>query len=381
MSARFHPGVVPIVRAAPFGRAMETAGLLMWTLVLAAMALTATGYVFYGPRTLLIAGTCLIFAAITETLLCRLTRRRCGISMAHSLAMGLIVGLMLPATAPWYVAATGAVLAVGVGKWLMGGMGHYPWNPAALAMIGLFLLWPNLVTPLRWPLLYRSNIIIGNGLQLTPLADSPALLDWATAEPIGQAVGVATPRADDLVHQIYRNKKSGAAPLDTIVRDLWPSWWDMHIGAVPGAIGQGSTMALLLVGLVLIWRGYLGWTVPIAVLAGAFLAAAMLPVATIGWWPIRYTVDGLGVGLAWAAWHTLMGPTLFAAVMLAGETVTRPMTRRSQVVYGVGVGLLTVVLRGWPVALLSGCWAVLAMNSLVPLMDRIDRRWRSGRTV
>lgn len=296
--------------------------------------------------------------------------------MPHSLAMGLIVGLMLPATAPWYVAAAGAILAVSIGKWLMGGLGHYPWNPAALALIGLYLLWPEYVTPQRWPLLSRDNLCIGNNLQLDPLEDSQVLQDWATAEPPGKAIGFATRRADAVLQQVSATADLPAhIPVEVAVRDLLPSWWDVLIGAVGGPIGEGSALAILLVGFGLIWRGYLRWALPIAVLCGAFAAGAVLPLAGVGWLPIRCVADGAPVGLAWVGYQVLLGPTLFAAVMLAGETVTSPMARRGQIVYGLGVGALTVALRWWPVAMLSGCWAVLAMNTLVPLIDRLDRRW------
>jgi electron transport complex protein RnfD len=83
--------------------------------------------------------------------------------------------------------------------------------------------------------------------------------------------------------------------------------------------------------------------------------------------------------MIWAGYQVLLGTTLFAAVILAGEMVTSPLTRRGQVVYGLGVGVLTVALRWWPMALLSGCWAVLAMNTLVPVIDWLDRRCRIGR--
>lgn len=369
-------------RAAPLPRARETSVALMGALLGAGLLLAAVGTIYYGPRALLLSGSGVVSAALAEAICAWAMRRPSQASLVHSIAVGLLVVLMLPATVPWYVAAAGAGLAVGGGKWLMGGLGHYPWNPAAVAILGLFLLWPQSIAPDRWPLLSRENAVAGSGLTLGPLVEAPTPVAWEQVQPAPPAVGIDARRADAILHDVLAGEP-GAPSVETAVRDLLPSWWDMLAGAVPGAIGQGSILALMLAGLVLVWRGYLRWTLPLAVLGGALFAAAVLPVAVAdgaarGWLPIRYVVDGQPVGLIWTAYQVLLGPTLFVAVMLAGETVTRPLTGRGQVVYGLGVGVLTVVLRAWPMALLSGCWAVLAMNTLVPLIERLARRCRTG---
>ncbi len=347
----------------------------MWSFAACTVPLIAIGTIFYGPRAILLAAVAATFALMTESACSWLARRCSATSLPHSLAMGLMVALMLPATAPWYVAAAGAVLAVAGGKWLMGGLGHYPWNPAVVALLLLFLLWPQFVTPQRWPLLDTRHVLSGNGLSLAPLAATESVVDWQTAEPPAGDIGFSSPRADTTLHQVTATDVKPVT-LDTAIRDRLPSWPDMLIGAVAGPLGQGSTLALILTGLVLIWRGYLPWTLPLAVLAGAFATAAILPAGSAGWLPIHYSADGMPLGLIWVGYHVLLPPTLFVAVLLAGETVTSPLTRRSQLVYGLGVGFLTVALRWSPVAVLSGCWAVLAMNTLVPLIDSVDRRCR-----
>lgn len=386
-------------QAAPYLRSKLQANTLIWSLVLAASGLALVGWVFYGPRVLLLVMTGLAVAALAEGLCAWATGRYSSSGLAHSLAMGLLVVLMLPVGATCYAglvaAALATAIAVGIGKWLMGGLGHYPWHPAVVGVIVLFMLWPGAVTPERCPVLSPGHLVSGNGLELAPLEDAPALLDWSHAVPAHEAIGFALPRVEKALHlaaispalarssAAARNAANGAAapaiptgPLATTVRDLLPSGWDMLIGATAAPIGQGSTLALVAAGLLLIWRGYLRWAVPLGALAGAFAAAAILPAGEAGWLPVRYLAGGEPIGLIWTGCQVLLGSTLFAAVMLAGETVTSPMTSRGQAVYGFGVGVLTVALRWGPVALLAGCWAVLAMNTLVPLIDRLDRRWR-----
>ncbi len=385
-------------QAAPHLRAvLQTTGL-MWTLGVVAAGLALVGWTLYGPMVLLQAAAGLGAAALAEWLCSWVTDRWSLASLAHSLAMGMIVVLMMPAGPTWLAAATataiGAAAAVGVGKWLMGGLGHYPWHPAAVGIVVLYMFWPGAVTPRRWPLLASEHVLGGNGLELGPLWEVPAVLDWSRAVPANERVGFASPRAEMTLHQVAahsaesvsgdmggaattgKNGTSDAQPMATAVRDLLPGTWDMLMGAIPAPIGQGSTLALVAAGLVLIWRGYLRWAVPLGAIAGAAAAAAILPAGEAGWLPILYRAGGEPVGAIWMMYQVMIGSTLFAAVVLAGETVTSPMTNSGQVVYGFGVGVLTVGLRWWPMVMLSGCWAVLAMNTLVPVIDWLDRRWR-----
>jgi len=369
----------------PHVRALERTGSLMQTLLACTAALAFVGWAFYGPRVLWLALVGIATSALTEWACCWLTERRSAGGFAHSLAMGLLVVLMLPATAPWYVAAVGAALAVGVGKWLMGGLGHYPWHPAVVARAAVQMLWPALALPERWPLLAPRHVFTGEGFALRALEPTTSLGSWMSAEPAGQTIGFAMlDRPDGVLHEVAQGTLSGpGGPMVTALRDLLPSWWDMLIGAVPGNIGEGAVLILAAVGLILVWRGYLRWGLPVAVLVGAASAAAILPVggttAMSGWLPIRHFFDGIPVGLMWVGYHVFAGPTLFAAVVLAGETVTSPVTGRAQTVYGFGVGVLTVALRWWPVALTSAYWAVLAMNTLTPAIDAADRRLRLQR--
>jgi Na+-translocating ferredoxin:NAD+ oxidoreductase RnfD subunit len=428
-------------QAAPYLRARLRADALMWTLLAAAAGLWLVGWVFYGPTVLVLGIAALATAALTEWLCAWTTHRYSISSLAHSLAMGMIVVLMLPAGPIGYAtlaaAAMAVAAAVGIGKWLMGGLGHYPWHPSLVGLIVLYMLWPSAVNPQRWPLLSREHVLTGGGLDLAPLQPAPVVLDWSRAVPAGQAIGFALPRTETVLHRAAtqtdtggngavsafrpaeagrdtsaadagenslgaatgptaatgQNPATGSAPataqipatsraaatpgpLTTAVRDLLPNSWDMLIGATAAPIGQGSTVALIAAGLLLIWRGYLRWALPLAVLAGAILAAAILPAGEAGWFPVRYVAEGEPVGLIYVSCQVLLGSTLFAAVMLAGETVTSPLTNRGQVIYGLAVGVLTVGLRWGPVAALSACWAVLAMNTLVPLVDHLDRRWR-----
>ncbi len=384
--------------AAPLWRARLRAHMLMWNLAAAATGLLLVGWVFYGPRVLWLGLIGAAAAMLTERACGWVTQRSSASSFAHSLAMGLIVVLMLPATVPWYAAAVGAAAAVGVGKWLMGGLGHYPWHPAAVGVLLLFAMHPDTVAPQRWPLLSPEHVTSG-GLSAQSLKPAAALPDWSRAHLPAGATGFALPRPETVLHQAATAKPepaeeadaSGTAaddparaidaapptgPMTAAVRDLLPGSWDLLIGAAPAAIGQGSVLALAAAGLLLIWRGYLRWVLPLAVLAGATLAAAVMPAGEAGWFPIRFVAGGEPVGLIWVGYQVFVGSTLFVAVILAGETVTSPLTYRGQILYGLGVGALTVGLRWLPVAMLAGYWAVVAMNMTVPMIDRLERRWR-----
>ena len=130
----------------------------------------------------------------------------------------------------------------------------------------------------------------------------------------------------------------------------------------------------------LIYRRCLRRQAVVGVLAGAFVAAAVLPLPIRvaegfdwRWLPGLACPDGLPVGLIYVLHHLTSGELMLVACLLAGETVTSPLTGRGQLVFAVAVGVLAVFLRMHGVANCAGYWALLAMNTLVPLIDRATR--------
>ena len=145
------------------------------------------------------------------------------------------------------------------------------------------------------------------------------------------------------------------------------------LGTVAGNIGETCTLAILLVGLYLIYRGYLRWQLPVTVLAAAALAAAILPVELSGhyrWFPALEIEQGRAVGLAYVLYHLTAGQLMLGAFLLAGDVIASPVRVLGQLIFAAGVGVLTIFMR--PYGVLEGAcsWSILIMNALVGPIDR-----------
>jgi len=182
--------------------------------------------------------------------------------------------------------------------------------------------------------------------------------------------------------------EAGRSPITVAIRDYLPPWGMTLLdanaagaaGAAPGGAGVligGPVVMLIVAALILGWRGHVrGWCIASAIAAAAG-AALVLPIQQGGrliWFPGRVFDEGLPVGLAYVLHHLTAGELMLVVLLLAGDSVTSPLTSRGQRWFGAGVGALAIALRLYGLATTAGYWALLAMNTLVPLIDRWTKR-------
>jgi len=263
---------------------------------------------WYAVKQLLI---CIAASIIAETVFTLMRSRPLSLGDMSAVITGAILGLSLPATAPWYVGVIGCVVAVGIGKMVFGGLGMNIFNPA---MVG------------------RAFVMIafaGN------MAASGYLLPGGGVDILSQA----TP--------LTLFKQSGqSTPLGLLV-----------LGAANGSIGETSALACLLGGLFLCFRRVSSWEIP----AGIFISAAVIGGAATLATP----------GSQWTVAHHLMGGSLlFGAFFVATDPVSSPLTPKGKWIFGIGIGALVMLLRlfsGYPEGMM---FAVLLMNAVTPLINR-----------
>lgn len=267
-----------------------------------------------------------------------------------ALLTGWLLALTLPPWAPWWVAVIGAFIAIVIGKQVFGGVGQNVFNPAMVARVALLVSFPvpltQWVTPLPLMSVGAPDFVHGLRIFLTslPLPDamaSASLLGYTKTE---------MSRGIDLL-----NSLAGAhAPA--------MSW----IGARSGSLGESASLLILGGGLYLLVSGIITWHTPLAVLAGLAIPAA-----------IGHAVDPAHY-LSVSA-HLLSGAAMLGAFFIATDYVTSPNTGSGQIVFGLGVGLLTWVIRsygGYPEGM---AFAVLLMNALTPVIDRFAKPRILGR--
>jgi electron transport complex protein RnfD len=378
------PNTVP-VRVAPHRLGGHTTQEIVRAWTIAAGIVAMFGIVLFGVQALRLICIAVATGVVCDFLYSMVSNGRMIGGTAHSVLIGLLVALTLPVSAPWYVSMVGTMVAVLIAKGLFSGMGYYIWQPALVGRIAVQFIFSQTfaIVGLQtlWPVLAPGHLLVGKLGNAQAVSISwyggffggagKATTDaWLMPPPVGVLRAFAdgkTPADGNLVY----------VPL---LRDMLPPWQDTILGTVPGGIGETCTLGLVIAGLYLMYRGYLRWQLPVSILASAALAAAVLPVewpvakGGYDWLPGFAVENGRAVGLAYVLYHLTSGSLMLGAFLLAGDMISSPRRVRGQVAFGVGIGVVTIFMRLYGVLEGECYWAILIMNTMVPLIDRRSRR-------
>lgn len=299
------------VSAAPHIFAKETTAVLMLDVVAALMPTVAAGVWLFGWSAARVVLICVASCVGFEFLWEVIFKKPITINDLSAVVTGVILAMNMPSTAPWWMLVIGGAVAILLVKQLFGGIGDNFVNPAISARAVLLASWPALMS---------------GGAYVAPF----------------DAVSSATPIA--LFGQTAEAASAGVA---------LPSTLDLFIGRIPGCIGEVSKIAILLGLAYLLIRKTITWHIPVTMIA-SFMAFTWL----FGGDPLQ------GV---------LMGSVLFGAVFMATDYVTCPMTHKGQMIFAAGAGLLIALIRAFGGYPEGTTYAILIMNVLTPLIDRLTR--------
>ena len=298
----------------------ESTRRIMGDVVLALMPALAVSTYVLGWRVLMISAIAVASCVLFEYLIQRLLfKRRSTIGDLSAVVTGLLLAFNLPTGIPWWIVIIGALVAIGVGKMTFGGLGCNPFNPALTGRIFLLIAYP---------------------VQMT---------DWTTAVP--DALSGSTMLADI---------KAGLYSVSDV------DFVAMLGGHMNGSIGEIGAFALILGGLYLLWRRVISWHIPVSVLATMAIFAACLG---IGKGSLIYELP---------LFHILAGGALLGAIFMATDYSTSPMTHKGMIIYGVGIGLLTMIIRQWGAYPEGMSFAIFIMNAATPLINKYCRPKRFG---
>jgi RnfABCDGE-type electron transport complex D subunit len=336
--------------ASPHAHAGGSVTRVMAKVMLALLPATLYGFWLYGWPAFHLFMFTILFALFGEAFALRLMRRPAVPVLLDGSALltGWLLALSLPPWAPWWIGAVGGLFATLVAKQLFGGLGQNLFNPAMVARVALLISFPVPMTlwvaPL--PITAPDAPSFVAGLQIT-MAGIPQLDAVSSASLLGFAKTELS-RGIDLLH--------AAANTPAL------SW----VGARAGSLGESAALLIAGGGVALIFMGIISWHIPLAMLAGIALPAAIGHAVD----PARY----LDVTA-----HLLSGAAMLGAFFIATDYVTSPNTRVGQLIFGVGCGLLTWLIRtygGYPEGV---AFAVLLMNALTPAIDRLIKPRIYGR--
>ena len=306
----------------------------MYGVVIALVPAILASLYFFGLGSAVVlltsVASCLFFEwAITKYIM----KAQPSILDGSAIITGLLLGMNLPSNLPLWIIIIGALFAIGVGKMSFGGLGNNPFNPALVGRCFLLVSFPAQMT--SWPVEGQLMSYTDATTQATPLA----LMKEAI--------------------------KTG----DASVLDKLPSALDMLVGNLGNTFGAGTTgevcaLALLLGLVYMLWKKVITWHIPVSILATAFIFSGLMHVCN----PVYANPVA----------EILSGGMMLGAIFMATDYVTSPMTHKGQIIYGVCIGLLTIIIRNWGSYPEGMSFAILIMNAFTPLINSYVKPKRFG---
>ncbi len=316
------------VSVSPHVRSPESVGKIMWTVVACLVPPLVLSVFVFGIQVLLITAVSVISCMAVEAICQKALNKPVTVSDGSAALTGMLMAFVIPPGVSSLIPVLGAVMAIFIGKHLLGGIGYNIFNPALLGRAFLLATFPVAMTS-AW---------------LPPLTDGAIFSYLASGV---DAVSTATPLAV--------MKEQGMAAFRETFGTPSEVYGSFFLGWRPGCIGETSGLLLVLGGLYLMYRRYITWHIPVSVLGTIALLTWIFGGETL------FTGDPL---LA-----VLTGGALLGAFFMATDYVTSPTTRTAQLIFGAGIGALTVLIRlkgGYPEGV---CYAILLMNPLSPVLD------------
>jgi electron transport complex protein RnfD len=317
-----------VVSVSPHVKSEETTSRIMWTVSLALLPAMVSGLYFFGLKALFVTALCIISCLIFEHLYMMFVDKKSVVSDGSAFLTGLLLGMNMPASlwsfSPFtaHVPVIASFIAIVITKQLFGGLGFNIFNPALVGRAFVLISWPRPMT-----------------IWLKPVTSFTAMDATTTATPLGIL------------------KEGGMNELMKVFGDKMSLYQHLLSGNISGSIGETSAIALLIGGLFLLYKKYITWHIPVS-----FLATVAVLAWIFGGKGALFTGDPLI--------HLFSGGLMLGALFMATDYVTSPSMKNAQIVFGIGCGCLTMLIRlkgGFPEGVM---FAILLMNCFAPLLDR-----------
>lgn len=325
-----------IVSPSPHVHSGESTSRLMFNVVLALMPAFAVSLYYFGVGalivTLLAVGSCVIFEYLIQKFL---MKGNPTITDGSAMVTGLLLAFNVPSNLPWYIVVIGSLVAIGVAKMSFGGLGSNPFNPALVGRVFMLISFPVQMT--SWPL---------------PVASRLQYLDAVTGP---------TPLA--ILKEGLKNGETISQMGDKI-----PSHMQMFMGLMGGSLGEIAAFALLIGFAWLLFTKVITWHIPVSIFTTIAVFTGIL-------WMINPETNADPI------FQLLTGGVMIGAIFMATDYVTSPMNPVGMWIFGIGIGLLTVIIRVWGAYPEGVSFAILIMNAFVPLLNRYVKPKRFGEEV
>ena len=313
------------VAPSPHVHSAESTTKIMRDVVIALLPALVVSALLFGWSVLGVTALSVVCCVVFEYLIQRFMLRGAPtVGNLSAVVTGVLLAFNLPASIPWWIVVIGAFVAIAIGKMTFGGLGKNIVNPALAGRAFLF----------SWPVLMSNWVKVGfdNAAGLLSTAD---------------AVTAATPMS--AMHQ-------GALPEESIL--------DMFLGNIGGCIGETSALLLIIGFIYLLYRKVITARIPLAYIGTVAILAFLFPQGNDR--------------IAWMAAQVFGGGLMLGAIFMATDYVTSPLTKLGQIVYGIGCGIITILIRYFGGYSEGVTYAILCMNACAVLLDKIGRPVKFG---
>lgn len=309
----------------------------MYGVVIALVPALLVSFYFFGLGSAVVCATSVIACVVFEWAITKfiLKREQNAVADGSAILTGLLLGFNLPSNLPVWIIVIGALVAIGIGKMTFGGLGCNLFNPALVGRCFLLVSFPAQMT--SWPVAGQLGAYTDAATGATPLSVMKTAIKNGDASVLSQL--------PDSVSLFFGNAGTAGA----------------------GCLGEVCAFALLLGLAWMLWRKIITWHIPVSIIATVFVVSALLHAGS------DVYADPFTV--------IFSGGLMLGAIFMATDYVTSPMNSRGQLVYGVSIGLLTVVIRNWGAYPEGMSFAILIMNAFTPLINTYVKPKRFGEVV
>lgn len=303
-----------IVSPSPHIHGGDSISKNMYGVLIALVPAFLVSLYYFGLGALIVTATSVIACVLFEYLIQKfLMKKEPTVCDGSAILTGVLLAFNLPSNLPVWIILIGALAAIGIGKMSFGGLGNNIFNPALVGRVFLLISFPAQMT--MWP-------------------------------EVGQLTA-------------YTDATTGATVLSLMnegALDKLPTLVDMLLGKMGGSLGEVSALALLLGLVFILWKKIITWQIPVSILLTVFVFKGIMHLVN----PVQYASPFV---------HLLSGGLMLGAIFMATDYVTSPMSKNGMLVYGVGIGILTTVIRLFGSYPEGMSFAILIMNAFTPLIN------------